>query len=378
MSKRVHFLAYFIILFFWLPLNILPQQKNITLQRIDIANLPEIHCYLTIADKAGNSILGLTENEIEVFIDGIPQKISILKSAIERGEYLAIALLFDRSGSMKNALNQTKEAAIDFIDRMSVNDLIAILSFDDLVRIDSNFTKDQALTESAIKGISIGKDTALYDAIKEALNLLQNIATKRQAIVIFSDGKDTKSKLKREEVLSEAKNKGIPLFSIGLGTNVDDNNLIELSAETGGNFFKAANPEELLLLYQTIAEQLKNQYILSFTSTFGQDEKWHDLKISFKDPGGQKFTAEREYIASTGPGVSRKIIAGFKQKTEMENVFLYGGIGAFFGLLAGLLLILTIKFIRPEISLFSLLVISLVISAIIFGGILGALLRIMG
>ncbi|MFC2163712.1 VWA domain-containing protein, partial [Acidobacteriota bacterium] len=239
---------------FLLPAFLRSQQRNVTLQRIDVSQIPEIHLYFSVTDETGNSILGLTEEEILLTADEAPQVISSLKSALEGKEYLAVALLFDRSGSMKKALEQTKKAAINFVKRMSLDDQIAVISFDDIVRVDSNFSKDRVMTENAIRGIDLGKDTALYDAIKQALSLLQNTQTKRQAIVTLSDGKDTKSKLNKEEILLEAKNSGVPLFTLGLGANVDEKGLIDMSSETGGNFFKAASPEDLLLLYQTIAE----------------------------------------------------------------------------------------------------------------------------
>ncbi len=367
-----------IFLVLWFPLTLFSQQKIITVQRIDLTDLPEIHYYLTVTDEAGNSILGLTDNEIEITINGIPQEIFSLKSAIEGGEYLAVALLFDRSGSVKNAFDQAKEAAIDFVKRMSIDDIIAVISFDDLVRVDSHFTKERAITEKAIKNLTIGKDTALHDAIDMALNLFQNVATKRQAIIILSDGKDTKSKLNGDMVLLDAKNRGVPLYTIGIGAKIDENTLIKMSSDTGGHFFKAAKPEELLLLYQTIAEQLNNQYLISVISGLDQLEHWHNLKISLKGPAGKEYAVEREYIASKGPGVKPDIISDLKKKKERESIILWAGIGAILGFLIGGILILIIRLIRPEIPLLSLLVVGLIISTMILGAILGVLLRIIG
>jgi len=361
-------------LLFWLPTFLLSQQRNVTLQRIDVSEIPEIHLYFSVTDETGNSILGLTEAEIQLAVDGAPQIISSLKSALEGREFLAVALLFDRSGSMKKALDQTKDAAINFVKRMSVDDQIAVISFDDIVRVDSNFSKDRAITENAIKAIDLGKDTALYDAIEKALSLLKNTQTKRQAIVTLSDGKDTKSKLLKEEILLEAKNNGIPLFTLGLGANIDENSLIELSNETGGSFFKAATPDDLLLLYQTIAEQLKNQYVLSFKLTFGMDEKWHDLKIMFKDPQGKEYASTREFIASKGPGVSRETMAGFERKIERRNILSILAIGAFIGLGFGLLLLLFIRLARPEVAIISLTAFGLVLSTMILGAIISFLI----
>ena len=39
------------------------------------------------------------------------------------------------------------------------------------------------------------------------------------------------------------KEKGVPLFTIGLGSKIDEDSLIKLSSDTGGHFFKATTPE---------------------------------------------------------------------------------------------------------------------------------------
>lgn len=375
MKKYFFFILFFACLEY--PSAIFSQPQEITLQRIDLTQMPEINIYMTVTGEKGNSILGLTEQEIEIRVDDILQKISSLKSALEGGEYLAIALLFDRSGSMKKALEQTKEGGLAFLKRMSEEDQIAIVSFDDEVRVDLNFSKDRGLLENAIKNIEVGKDTALYDAIKKALELLQNVTTKRQAIVILSDGKDNRSKSKKEELLTEAKNRGIPLFTIGLGSQIDQNLLMELSRESGGSFFKAASAENLLLLYQQIAEQLNNQYRLSFPLTFGQDEKWHKLVVKVKGRAGEENSVARDFIASKGPGVSLKTMLGFQRKIEKQNIFLLVLIGAFLGLGLGLLILMVIRLVRPDLNVFSVIGVGLLLSAIIFGAIIGMALAIL-
>ncbi|MCJ7579555.1 MAG: VWA domain-containing protein, partial [Candidatus Aminicenantes bacterium] len=196
-------------------------------------------------------------------------------------------------------------------------------------------------------------------------------------IVIFSDGMDTRSKNTRENVFLEAQNANIPLYFIGLGEKVNEVSLKELSEGTGGHFFRAASPEEILLLYQKIAEQLQNQYILTFPSSFGEDEEWHTLNIAFKEMSGNEFTIQRKYQATKGPGVSRAIVAGFERQSENETLLISLGIGVFAGLFFGLLIVFIIKLTRPDIPLFSLLVIGVILCAMLLGGILGAFANIL-
>ena len=353
-------------------------QKSVALQRIDITGIPMIVLYLTVTDEKENSVLGLTDQEMSVLLDGRPQKITSLRSAIHGGEFLAVALLFDRSGSMKKAMNETKEAAVGFCRRLSVDDQMAVISFDDQVRVDAPFSSDRLVTENAVRGIGMGLDTALYDAIQVALDLFQSVGTKRQAILILSDGKDTKSKKQRDDVLSEAKKKGVPLFTLGLGDSLNEGELLKLSAETGGQFVKAARAEELMRLYQKIADRLKNQYILSFVSEFGQDDRWHQLLVRVKDDRESWDSFPRDFIASKGPGVSRETVSGFERIAAERNYLLYGGIGAGLGLLLGFLFFILIKVLRPDLTLRSALVVLILLLALLLGGIVGLVLKAVG
>jgi VWFA-related protein len=360
-----------------LPLESAPQ-KTVTLQRVDVTRLPDIDVYLTVTDARGNSILGLTELEVSVGLDDVPQKIGALTSALAGGEFLAVALLFDRSGSMKKALDQTKDAAEQFLKRLSVDDRMAIVGFDDKVRIEAAFTADRPTLQTALNGLALGNDTALYDAIRTALGLFKDVATKRQAILVLSDGKDTRSKAKVEEVLAEAKKLSVPIFALALGDAVDETALRHLADETGGSVMKASRPEELLFLYQKIADQLKNQYLLRFTSTFGRDDRWHNLRIRVTSAGDPIALGQRDFISSFGLGVSRDVISGIERREEKHDVLIYAALGALGGLILSLLLLTLLRLVRRDLTFRPILVVGIVVLLLLLGGIVGVLIKELG
>jgi VWFA-related protein len=359
------------------PLNGAPQ-KTVILQRVDVTRLPDIEVYLTVTDARGNSVLGLTELEVTVGLDVAPQKIGTLTSALSGGERLAVALLFDRSGSMKKALDQTKDAATQFLKRLSIEDTMAVVSFDDKVRVEAAFTADRTTLQAAIRGLTPGNDTALYDAIRTALDLFKAVATKRQAILVLSDGKDTRSKATSDEALAEAKKQGVPIFSLALGDLVDEAALRRLADETGGTVLKASRPEELLLLYQKIADQLKNQYLLRFTSTFGRDDRWHRLRVQVASAGEAAAEGQREFISSFGIGVSRDVISGIERREEKHDVLIYAALGALGGLILSLLLLALLRLVRRDLTFRPVLVVGIVVLLLLLGGIVGVLIKELG
>jgi len=349
---------------------------QVTLQRIDVSRLPDVHCYFTVTNDRGLSVMGLTGSEIAVVCDGTIQSPGTLQSAVQGGESLAAVLLFDRSGSMKTAVDRTKEAAADFIRRLSVDDEIAVVSFDQTIRIDLPLTRDKTAGEAAVRAIAPGANTSLFDAVREGLAQFKASASKRPVLIVLSDGLDTRSRSTLAAVTAEAKRQGVPVFTVGLGDRLATDVLQALAGETGGRYFAAAGPEDLLSLYQTIGSQLRNQYRLTFRPSFGRDEAWHQLEIRVAPPGGEApASVARDFIASIGPGVSRTIIGGFERNLADRNHLLWGGLGAAFGALLGLILGLLIKALRPDARIRSGAVLGLILISAVLGGIVGLILE---
>jgi VWFA-related protein len=360
------------------PPALIAQTKTVALQKIDLSRLPRVELYLTVTDEKNRSVLGLTDQELAATVDDAPQKILSVKSALTQGQALTVALVIDRSGSMSRAMAEAKTAAVEFSRRLSLGDRLAVISFDDTTSLDLALSQDRGQFEQAIDRITLGRDTSLFDAVQKALDVLQASAGPRQAVVILSDGKDNRSVRTKDEILAEVNGLSIPLFTIGLGPGIDETVLAELASRTGGHFFKAAAAEDLLRLYQAIAEQLTNQYILSFDLASGLDEKWHSLKVFLKTAAGEQAFAAKPFIATTGPGVSRPTLQRLEQKVERSDAIEKTVLGAAGGLLLGTLVLLVLGLVRRPRPLPVLASVALVMSFVILGGIVGFFVFSMG
>ncbi len=347
---------------------------HVTIQRVDVSGLPEIHVYLSVTDDQGRSVIGLTDREITVVCDGAVQPVVSLRSVLQGGEAMGVVLLFDRSGSIKTGLDETREAAAGFIRRLTDDDEIGIVTFDDRIAVDIPLTKDRAAAETAVRAILPGNNTVLFDAIGAGLAEIKKATAKRLALIVLSDGKDTRSRMTLAEAVAGAKADGVAVFTVGFGGTVEVGVLRELAEATGGRFFAAARPEDLLALYQTVGEQLENQYHLVFRPAFGQDEAWHRMDIRVAPPGGGgQASAGREFISTTGPGVSRATLGGLERRVAERRFLFGGGLGALFGLLFGFLLGLIVKLLRPDLTLRF----AAFAGLMLLGGILGALVGVL-
>ncbi len=139
---------------------------------------------------------GLTQDDFEVFEDGVKQTISFFSNVQQSS---ALAILLDTSNSMEEKLATAQEAAVGFARRMRPDDRIEVIDFNSQVRIVQPFTSDVDALERAIRGTTVNGSTSLYNAIYISLKELKRERAgtaediRRQAIVVLSDGDDTSS-----------------------------------------------------------------------------------------------------------------------------------------------------------------------------------------
>jgi hypothetical protein len=90
-------------------------------------------------------------------------------------------------------------------------------------------------------------------------------------VIVLSDGYDIDSNGNQlsthtlDEVILNATNKGVPIFTILIGDIVNVNVLTRMADETGGQLFEALNSDNLKNIYRQISSILfENQYVLQF------------------------------------------------------------------------------------------------------------------
>jgi Ca-activated chloride channel family protein len=253
---------------------------------------------VTVADGTGRYVTDLKEDEFNVFEDGVKQDLTFFTS---RKNPIALAMLLDSSASMENKLPILQSAAVNFVRRLSPNDLASIIEFDSTVYVRQAFTSNQADLERGIQKLHAGGSTALHNAIYWALKdikKVQQAATaeenpRRQALVVFSDGQDTYSIMPYEEVLDLAKRSETAIYTIGLrdpinntrGFNNSEFVLRQLAVETGGRAFFPDNISDLSNVYGQIADELSSQYALGYTSkNQRRDGAWRRIVVQATRP----------------------------------------------------------------------------------------------
>lgn len=238
--------------------------------------------------------------DFKIFENGKPMK--ILEFNREERP-LRMAIMIDTSGSMVERISAVHDAAGDFVKTLRPIDQALVIDFDDNVFLLQDLTDDAERLRKAIESTQPLGATALYDAMHAAYRKVGPIEG-RKAIVLLSDGEDTASQFSQKRVMEEAKASNTLIYSIGLGGSLGTarNVLSDFAEFTGGRAFFVKKPEELAAAYQRIADELGNQYFLSYsTSNQEWDGRWVKLKVesSRKDID---IRARRGYFAVKAPG----------------------------------------------------------------------------
>jgi tight adherence protein B len=169
-------------------------------------------------------------------------------------------------------------AARAFAERRNRNQLLALVTFDDVLRVALRFTRNEAAIERALAAPRLAQGTRVYDAISEALALIRRARISAASIVVLSDGADTGSLSSPTAVAAQARSARVRIFSVGLRSRFfDPAPLQRLADRTGGRYSEATSAAQLTGIYDELGEQLASEYLLRYTSaaTPGEEVQVH-------------------------------------------------------------------------------------------------------
>ncbi len=273
------------------------QSQRIQIVGVNTSNHPRIEITVSVIDPVGRPLAGLTANDFAVFEDSTQQQIKSITSITDENIPLGIVLVMDTSRSMfGDPLAKAKAAAVAFVDQVRETDELALVAFDSKVRELQPMTKDRAVIKQKINSLTAQNQTALYDAIAQAVKTAETSTTKRRVIVLLTDGNEfgQLSKTNGKDAYTLADKAGIPILSIGLGFEIDKTYLQEASQRTGGSFYMSPKPEDLAKVYTNIATYLRSMYVIVIDTSLPADGTNHTIRVDFRkdnDSGSTQFNA---------------------------------------------------------------------------------------
>jgi VWFA-related protein len=180
------------------------------------ASARSVRIPVSVLDKRGEPVLGLTSEDFRLSEDGHRQAVTFFSG--ERRP-LRIALALDVSPSMRDKMHEVSESLRHFIDLLEPSDQIMVLTFSARIHVEQDFTSDREQLERVFNRLEPEQGTALYDAATEAIRRVATGPAESKAVVLVTDGVDTASMRTFDEVREVARRSEVPVFSIGIDSD---------------------------------------------------------------------------------------------------------------------------------------------------------------
>jgi Ca-activated chloride channel family protein len=195
-----------------------------------------------------------------------------------------IVIAMDVSGSMlakdlrPNRMEALKDVAADFVEERP-NDRIGLVLYASEAYTKTPVTSDKAVVLEAIK--SVKYDNVLQDGtgigmgLSTAVNRLKDSKAKSKVIILLTDGVNNAGFIEPETAADIAKQYGIKVYTIGVGTNgmaespyalapngqilfqmmkveIDEQLMRSIARKTDGKYFRATSNSKLAEIYAAI------------------------------------------------------------------------------------------------------------------------------
>lgn len=283
--KRV--LVAIVLLGLLLPALAVAQDQVLHVAIQQVTGYPEVVVRVLVADENGRPLRGMESSEFVVQEDGLVVP-NFRVVEVERTEPLYIVLVLDTSGSMNGPpLRDAQNAAVEFLDTLRDDDQVAIYSFNEEVTLEAGFTSDRDALVNVIRALATLPPgtgaTRLYRAAFDAIQKASEKPLGQRLVLLLSDGQDTASTVTFDDVVSAAKNKAVPVFTVAISAEGDAeflNQMERLALLAGGIPYQVqGDTEGLSDEFAAIAELLRWQYQVVYNSNAPADGLPHTLTV---------------------------------------------------------------------------------------------------
>jgi Ca-activated chloride channel family protein len=174
-----------------------------------------INVTATVSDGRGRFVSGLRQEDFRVYEDG--QLRPITHFTAERVP-VSLGIVLDTSGSMQGEkMLSAKEALQRFLyDLLGPDDEVFLYRFDNRPELVAPWTRNKEQVAAELRRIQPRGATTLYDAIAEAVPLAATGHNRKKALLIISDGNDSSSYTKIEELKRLIRESEVLVYAIGI------------------------------------------------------------------------------------------------------------------------------------------------------------------
>ena len=249
-----------------------------------------VEVYVTVTDRAGRLIVGLTKNDFEVYEEGDPQPVTQFS---DQRTPVSVGVLLDISDSMRGQPIVDARSAVDrFVTNLlDPGDELFLGGFNHLPRILSTWTVPPSSLAGRFEHERPTGGTAVYDALFATTSMFQRRRHTRAALIVISDGADTASDHSLVEARDHLRPSDAFLYAIAidsslerrLSTRVNPEALRELTGPSGGYTEIITSSADIDPATKRIADELNSQYTLGYATTRPQDGSWRSIRVRVRN-----------------------------------------------------------------------------------------------
>jgi Ca-activated chloride channel homolog len=289
-----------------------------------------VNVITTVTDSHGRYVPNLTAGDFTLEEDGAVQEISHFSQ--DHDLPMSVGVLLDTSGSMDRKIRTAVDAVDHFFRRIHKDDEIFLITFSSETALRQDFTDNRDKLSQALRHITATGGTALYEALNEGLGKLRSARHSKRALLVITDGQDTSSVTKLDQVVQSIRASEVLVYPIGISSltyaknsppslelpvslltsakptseserdDVDLKVLRTLAENSGGRPFLLAESfigrgSQIEKVLDIIADETRSQYTLGFYPARPDDGHYHQLHVSVHT--GDTVRARRGYIATS-------------------------------------------------------------------------------
>jgi VWFA-related protein len=254
---------------------------------VDIVTIPAV-----VTAKDGSHIGELGPADFRLFEDGVRQDVAVVN---RDPRPVSVCILLDSSPSMAGREAQATRAINTMLAKLGDDDEVALLMFSSKVRVAIPWTRARDTRTFSWYGWRLSLGTALLDAMKEALALVDQAKNPLPVIVVVSDGGEMSSAMRLANLVSTRRQSETIVYALRterppsktatpLTRQFAVDYLPDLVGDSGGRVYRAVDGPSGETAALALLDELRSQYTLGFTPKKGWDGKYRRIVIETTNP----------------------------------------------------------------------------------------------
>jgi VWFA-related protein len=224
----------------------------------------------------GRPVHGLRPQDFDVRDNGAKQNVDLVTA---EQVPLNVILALDASDSVVGErLEHLRRATLALLEQLEARDQAAVLTFNHRLSLVLPFSTGRDGASVALRAMTGSGGTALYDATYAAMTLAKSTSG-RNLVIVFTDGADTSSFLRREAVVDAARRANVVVYVVGAGLQGNLTFVHEVVEQTGGSLIQLESTSSLADTFFQVLSQFRERYLLSYIPQGVNESGWHRLEV---------------------------------------------------------------------------------------------------